>query len=203
MKKYLKKVKNRIAETVKFVINLDPLVRSRYVYYAAILAGLLLLAIILAVAFHELMMAALPLLAFIGIFYLFISYHLMCRSNEYVIIYGVCESKDTFTPSLIDRFHTLSDKKKRKFEYRVLVTASNGDASYLYLILSEYNRMREGASYKMMFKKNEDGDYNEKNLICFVQIPQDVQVKGVTADEEAETAGSEEPSNLIFLNQKD
>ena len=132
--------------------EMDELIFTRFLWYCAILSFLLLFSIFLFVS-GKFEAGAIPLLGFLGMLYLAVSFYRMFRNDELTIVYGICESKDSYTQSLLDKYHTITDKKLRKYEYRVLVMSPEGKESYIYLILNEYNRMREGASYKILFRK--------------------------------------------------
>ena len=72
-----------------------------------------------------------------------------------------------------------------------------GKESYIYLILNEYNRMREGASYKILFRKTENGEFSEANMVTFKQLQQDIQIYSAKADlnEDTPENSDEEPQN--------
>lgn len=153
---------------------MDDIIFMRFVLYAIVLLVLLLIAIIFTIALHDIKFAVLPLISFLGMSFLTLNFYGLYKNGELVIVYAVCESKDDFTQGVIDKYHTLVDRKQRKYEYRLLTVSSDGKDSYIYLILPEYNRMREGASYKILFRKLND-EFTEENLITFVQLQQDVQ----------------------------
>lgn len=161
--------------------EMDELIFTRFLWYCAILSFLLLFSIFLFVS-GKFEAGAIPLLGFLGMLYLAVSFYRMFRNDELSIVYGICESKDSYTQSLLDKYHTITDKKLRKYEYRVLVMSPEGKESYIYLILNEYNRMREGASYKILFRKTENGEFSEANMVTFKQLQQDIQIYSAKAD---------------------
>lgn len=172
LSKSISKVINKIISECN---EMDDLIFSRFIWYLCILVILGFLFFITLFTIKNLEIAILPLLAFVGMAYLTVSFFSMYRKDEFAILYAVCESKDAYTQNLIEKYHAITDKKRRKYEYRLLVSAPNGEDSYIYLILTEYNRMREGASYKILFRKTDDGEYSEKNMICFKQLQQQVR----------------------------
>lgn len=176
--------------------EMDELIFTRFLWYCAILSFLLLFSIFLFVS-GKFEAGAIPLLGFLGMLYLAVSFYRMFRNDELSIVYGICESKDSYTQSLLDKYHTITDKKLRKYEYRVLVMSPEGKESYIYLILNEYNRMREGASYKILFRKTENGEFSEANMVTFKQLQQDIQIYSVKADlnEDTPENSDEEPQN--------
>lgn len=176
--------------------EMDELIFTRFLWYCAILSFLLLFSIFLFVS-GKFEAGAIPLLGFLGMLYLAVSFYRMFRNDELSIVYGICESKDSYTQSLLDKYHTITDKKLRKYEYRVLVMSPEGKESYIYLILNEYNRMREGASYKILFRKTENGEFSEANMVTFKQLQQDVQIYSAKADlnEDTPENSDEEPQN--------
>lgn len=176
--------------------EMDELIFTRFLWYCAILSFLLLFSIFLFVS-GKFEAGAIPLLGFLGMLYLAVSFYRMFRNDELTIVYGICESKDSYTQSLLDKYHTITDKKLRKYEYRVLVMSPEGKESYIYLILNEYNRMREGASYKILFRKTENGEFSEANMVTFKQLQQDIQIYSAKADlnEDTPENSDEEPQN--------
>lgn len=176
--------------------EMDELIFTRFLWYCAILSFLLLFSIFLFVS-GKFEAGAIPLLGFLGMLYLAASFYRMFRNDELSIVYGICESKDSYTQSLLDKYHTITDKKLRKYEYRVLVMSPEGKESYIYLILNEYNRMREGASYKILFRKTENGEFSEANMVTFKQLQQDIQIYSAKADlnEDTPENSDEEPQN--------
>lgn len=176
--------------------EMDELIFTRFLWYCAILSFLLLFSIFLFVS-GKFEAGAIPLLGFLGMLYLAVSFYRMFRNDELSIVYGICESKDSYTQSLLDKYHTITDKKLRKYEYRVLVMSPEGKESYIYLILNEYNRMREGASYKILFRKTENGEFSEANMVTFKQLQQDIQIYSAKADlnEDTPENSNEEPQN--------
>jgi hypothetical protein len=176
--------------------EMDELIFTRFLWYCAILSFLLLFSIFLFVS-GKFEAGAIPLLGFLGMLYLAVSFYRMFRNDELSIVYGICESKDSYTQSLLDKYHTITDKKLRKYEYRVLVMSPEGKESYIYLILNEYNRMREGASYKILFRKTENGEFSEANMVTFKQLQQDIQIYSAKADlnEDTPENSDEEPQN--------
>jgi hypothetical protein len=176
--------------------EMDELIFTRFLWYCAILSFLLLFSILLFVS-GKFEAGAIPLLGFLGMLYLAVSFYRMFRNDELSIVYGICESKDSYTQSLLDKYHTITDKKLRKYEYRVLVMSPEGKESYIYLILNEYNRMREGASYKILFRKTENGEFSEANMVTFKQLQQDIQIYSAKADlnEDTPENSDEEPQN--------
>lgn len=176
--------------------EMDELIFTRFLWYCAILSFLLLFSIFLFVS-GKFEAGAIPLLGFLGMLYLAVSFYRMFRNDELSIVYGICESKDSYTQSLLDKYHTITDKKLRKYEYRVLVMSPEGKESYIYLILNEYNRMREGASYKILFRKTESGEFSEANMVTFKQLQQDIQIYSAKADlnEDTPENSDEEPQN--------
>lgn len=176
--------------------EMDELIFTRFLWYCAILSFLLLFSIFLFVS-GKFEAGAIPLLGFLGMLYLAVSFYRMFRNDELSIVYGICESKDSYTQSLLDKYHTITDKKLRKYEYRVLVMSPEGKESYIYLILNEYNRMREGASYKILFHKTENGEFSEANMVTFKQLQQDIQIYSAKADlnEDTPENSDEEPQN--------
>lgn len=176
--------------------EMDELIFTRFLWYCAILSFLLLFSIFLFVS-GKLEAGAIPLLGFLGMLYLAVSFYRMFRNDELSIVYGICESKDSYTQSLLDKYHTITDKKLRKYEYRVLVMSPEGKESYIYLILNEYNRMREGASYKILFRKTENGEFSEANMVTFKQLQQDIQIYSAKAglNEDTPENSDEEPQN--------
>lgn len=176
--------------------EMDELIFTRFLWYCAILSFLLLFSIFLFVS-GKFEAGAIPLLGFLGMLYLAVSFYRMFRNDELSIVYGICESKDSYTQSLLDKYHTITDKKLRKYEYRVLVMSPEGKESYIYLILNEYNRMREGASYKILFRKTENGEFSEANMVTFRQLQQDIQIYSAKADlnEDTPENSGEEPQN--------
>lgn len=176
--------------------EMDELIFTRFLWYCAILSFLLLFSIFLFVS-GKFEAGAIPLLGFLGMLYLAVSFYRMFRNDELSIVYGICESKDSYTQSLLDKYHTITDKKLRKYEYRVLVMSPEGKESYIYLILNEYNRMREGASYKILFRKTENGEFSEANMVTFKQLQQDIQIYSAKADlnENTPENSDEEPQN--------
>lgn len=176
--------------------EMDELIFTRFLWYCAILSFLLLFSIFLFVS-GKFEAGAIPLLGFLGMLYLAVSFYRMFRNDELSIVYGICESKDSYTQSLLDKYHTITDKKLRKYEYRVLVMSPEGKESYIYLILNEYNRMREGASYKILFRKTENGEFSEANMVTFKQLQQDIQIYSAKAglNEDTPENSDEEPQN--------
>lgn len=176
--------------------EMDELIFTRFLWYCAILSFLLLFSIFLFVS-GKFEAGAIPLLGFLGMLYLAVSFYRMFRNDELSIVYGICESKDSYTQSLLDKYHTITDKKLRKYEYRVLVMSPEGKESYIYLILNEYNRMREGASYKILFRKTENGEFSEANMVTFKQLQQDIQIYSAKAElnEDTPENSDEEPQN--------
>lgn len=176
--------------------EMDELIFTRFLWYCAILSFLLLFSIFLFVS-GKFEAGAIPLLGFLGMLYLAVSFYRMFRNDELSIVYGICESKDSYTQSLLDKYHTITDKKLRKYEYRVLVMSPEGKESYIYLILNEYNRMREGASYKILFRKTENGEFSEANMVTFKQLQQDIQIYSAKADLNEDTPENSdgEPQN--------
>lgn len=176
--------------------EMDELIFTRFLWYCAILSFLLLFSIFLFVS-GKFEAGAIPFLGFLGMLYLAVSFYRMFRNDELSIVYGICESKDSYTQSLLDKYHTITDKKLRKYEYRVLVMSPEGKESYIYLILNEYNRMREGASYKILFRKTENGEFSEANMVTFKQLQQDIQIYSAKADlnEDTPENSDEEPQN--------
>lgn len=176
--------------------EMDELIFTRFLWYCTILSFLLLFSIFLFVS-GKFEAGAIPLLGFLGMLYLAVSFYRMFRNDELSIVYGICESKDSYTQSLLDKYHTITDKKLRKYEYRVLVMSPEGKESYIYLILNEYNRMREGASYKILFRKTESGEFSEANMVTFKQLQQDIQIYSAKADlnEDTPENSDEEPQN--------
>lgn len=176
--------------------EMDELIFTRFLWYCTILSFLLLFSIFLFVS-GKFEAGAIPLLGFLGMLYLAVSFYRMFRNDELSIVYGICESKDSYTQSLLDKYHTITDKKLRKYEYRVLVMSPEGKESYIYLILNEYNRMREGASYKILFRKTENGEFSEANMVTFKQLQQDIQIYSAKADlnEDTPENSDEEPQN--------
>lgn len=176
--------------------EMDELIFTRFLWYCAILSFLLLFSIFLFVS-GKFEAGAIPLLGFFGMLYLAVSFYRMFRNDELSIVYGICESKDSYTQSLLDKYHTITDKKLRKYEYRVLVMSPEGKESYIYLILNEYNRMREGASYKILFRKTENGEFSEANMVTFKQLQQDIQIYSAKAglNEDTPENSDEEPQN--------
>lgn len=180
--------------------EMDELIFTRFLWYCAILSFLLLFSIFLFVS-GKFEAGAIPLLGFLGMLYLAVSFYRMFRNDELSIVYGICESKDSYTQSLLDKYHTITDKKLRKYEYRVLVMSPEGKESYIYLILNEYNRMREGASYKILFRKTENGEFSEANMVTFKQLQQDIQIYSAKADlnEDTPENSDEEPQNTSAI----
>lgn len=107
--------------------------------------------------------------------FLTVSFYISYKNNEFIILYGVCESKDEVTPGIVARVQAITDKTEKRYEYRVVVTNKHNDDSYIFLILPNYNRMKEGASYEMLFRRADDGEYTERNLVTFRQVPQEVE----------------------------
>lgn len=180
--------------------EMDELIFTRFLWYCAILSFLLLFSIFLFVS-GKFEAGAIPFLGFLGMLYLAVSFYRMFRNDELSIVYGICESKDSYTQSLLDKYHTITDKKLRKYEYRVLVMSPEGKESYIYLILNEYNRMREGASYKILFRKTENGEFSEANMVTFKQLQQDIQIYSAKADlnEDTPENSDEEPQNTRVI----
>lgn len=180
--------------------EMDELIFTRFLWYCAILSFLLLFSIFLFVS-GKFEAGAIPFLGFLGMLYLAASFYRMFRNDELSIVYGICESKDSYTQSLLDKYHTITDKKLRKYEYRVLVMSPEGKESYIYLILNEYNRMREGASYKILFRKTENGEFSEANMVTFKQLQQDIQIYSAKADlnEDTPENSDEEPQNTRVI----
>lgn len=168
--------------------EMDELIFTRFLWYSVILFFLLFLFVFLVIT-GNVEAAILPVLAFFGMLYLAVSFFRMFRNDELMIVYGICENKDSYTQSILDKYHTITDKKLRKYEYRILVMSPDGKESYIYLILNEYNRMREGASYKILFRKTEDGEFSETNMVTFKQLQQDIQIYPAKVD--AEDSGEE------------
>lgn len=190
------KVKSGFLGVIRTCQEMDGLILTRFIWYFVLLFFLLFLSIFL-VASEGVKAGLIPLFAFLGILYLAVSFYRMFSNDELSIVYGICESKDSYTQSLLDKYHTITDKKLRKYEYRVLVMSPEGKESYIYLILNEYNRMREGASYKILFRKTENGEFSEANMVTFKQLQQDIQIYSAKADlnEDTPENSDEEPQN--------
>lgn len=181
--KAIQRVKEGFLNVVQSCQKMDELIFTRFLWYSVILFFLLLLFVFLVMT-GNVEAAILPVLAFFGMLYLAVSFFRMFRNDELMIVYGICESKDSYTQSILDKYHTITDKKLRKYEYRILVMSPDGKESYIYLILNEYNRMREGASYKILFRKTEDGEFSETNMVTFKQLQQDIQIYPAIVDAE-------------------
>lgn len=179
----IQRVKNGFLSVTQSCQEMDELIFTRFIWYSVILFFLLLVFIFLAMTGNA-EAAILPVLAFFGMLYLAVSFFWMFRNDKLMIVYGICESKDSYTQSILDKYHTITDKKLRKYEYRILVMSPDGKESYIYLILNEYNRMREGASYKILFRKTEDGEFSETNMVTFKQLQQDIQIYPAKVDTE-------------------
>lgn len=181
--KAIQRVKEGFLNVVQSCQKMDELIFTRFLWYSVILFFLLFLFVFLVMT-GNVEAAILPVLAFFGMLYLAVSFFRMFRNDELMIVYGICESKDSYTQSILDKYHTITDKKLRKYEYRILVMSPDGKESYIYLILNEYNRMREGASYKILFRKTEDGEFSETNMVTFKQLQQDIQIYPAKVDAE-------------------
>lgn len=193
---WAKKINNGFRKIIRTCREMDSLIFTRFLWYCGLLVFLLLFSVFLAVS-KNVEAGLIPLLAFLGILYLAVSFYRMFSNDELQIVYGICESKDSYTQGLLDKYHTITDRKLRKYEYRVLVMSPEGKESYIYLILNEYNRMREGASYKILFRKTENGEFSEANMVTFKQLQQDIQIYSAKADlnEDTPENSDEEPQN--------
>lgn len=163
---------------------MDNIIFMRFVFYGIVLVVLLGIAIILPLTVHDIRMAVFPLVAFLGMSCLALNFMELYQKGQLIIVYAVCESKDDYPAGILDKYHAFVDRKQRKYEYRLLTVSKDGKDSYIYLVLPEYNRMREGASYKILFRKNADGtnEFSEKYMITFVQLQQDVQSYDVNSE---------------------
>lgn len=168
------KIKEKILKILSDNKKMDDIIFMRFFFYGVVLVLLLCIAIVFPLATHRIEYAIFPLIAFLGMSFMTMEFTNLYKNGQLVIVYAVCESKDICTENVLDRFHTIVDKKQQKYEYRLLTVSDKDEDSYIYLILPEFNRMREGAAYKILFRKN-GNEYSEKNMIAFTQIQQNIQ----------------------------
>lgn len=180
--KLLSQIKASASSLLHDTQDMDELVFTRFLWYAVFLFGLFLLAIFFAI-YVGLEAAILPAIGFLGIGCMAVSFYRLYKKDGFVIVYGICDSRDSYTPNLLDRYHAITDRKRKKHEYRIMVLSPDGKESFIYMILDEYNRMREGASYKMLFRKTEDGEFSENNLVTFKQLQQDIKIYPSKSDD--------------------
>lgn len=157
-----------------FINRTHPLVLSRLLIYAAIEVFMVCVIILTAILTKSLSLTVVAGCVFLGVGYFALLFYRANKLGNIIALVGLCEERCDYHGGLISEARGALSKSKRLYEYRVLVQSKNGSPSYIYLILPEYNRMREGGSYQMLFFRSETETYNEKNLITFRQLAQDV-----------------------------